>query len=158
MADKIRNVFVSHVHADDDRIGEMKNLLASKGFTMRDYSITNDKPNQAQSEAYIKSQILAPQIKACSTMVVIITPRTAASSWVQWEIEYAQKNGIPIVGVYAHGENGCAIPQGLEDYAKSIVGWNAEKIISAIESDMPLPDENPDGSPAPARQIAKANC
>jgi MTH538 TIR-like domain (DUF1863) len=158
MADKIRNVFVSHVHADDDRISEMKSLLAVKGFSMRDYSITNDKPNQAKNEDYIKNQILAPQIKACSTMVVIITPKTAASSWVQWEIEYAAKNGIPIVGVYAHGDNGCKLPEGLEDYAKTIVGWNGDKIIDAIESDTPPPSEKPDGSPAPVRQVAKANC
>jgi hypothetical protein len=158
MADKIRNVFVSHVHEDDDRIGEMKDLLASKGFTMRDYSITNDKPNQAKSEDYIKNQILAPKIKACSTMVVIITPETASSKWVQWEIEYAHKNGIPIVGVFAHGDNGCPTPQGLDDYAKSIVGWNGENIIRAIESDIPLQDEKPDGSPAPMRRIVKANC
>jgi hypothetical protein len=158
MADKMRNVFVSHVHADDDRIGEMKTLLGNKGFTMRDYSITNDKPNQAKSEDYIKSQILAPQIKACSTMVVIITSETAASPWVQWEIEYAQKNGIPIVGVYAHGENGCEPPEGIKDYAKTTVGWNSEKIIQAIESETPLPSEKPDGSPAPLRPISKANC
>lgn len=158
MADKIRNVFVSHVHADDDRIGEMKTLLGRKGFTMRDYSITNDKPNHAKNEDYIKNQILAPQINACSTMVVIITPKTAESSWVQWEIEYAAKNDIPIVGVYAHGDNGCELPQGLEDYAKTIVGWNSDKIIEAIESETVLPSEKPDGSPVPVRPISKANC
>ena len=40
MTDNIRNIFVSHVHEDDDRIDEMKSLLEKKSFVMRDYSIT----------------------------------------------------------------------------------------------------------------------
>jgi MTH538 TIR-like domain (DUF1863) len=158
MADKIRNVFVSHVHKDDDRIGDMKSLLESKGFTMRDYSITNDKPNQAKSEEYIKSQVLAPQINSCSAMVVIVTPKTAASEWVNWEIEYAHKQGIPIIGVYAHGELGCELPAALADHHDQIVGWNGDRIIAAIESGGSGPSESPDGSPAPARGPSRYKC
>jgi hypothetical protein len=158
MADKIRNVFVSHVHADDDRIGEMKDLLQSKGFTMRDYSITNDKPNQAKSEEYIKSGILGPKIKACSSMVVIITPKTAASPWVKWEIEYAHQNNIPIIGVFAHGDKGCEMPEGLQDYAKDVVGWNGDSIINAIESDAPGTFQTPDCAPMPPIQPTRYRC
>ena len=53
-------------------------------------------------------------------------------SWVNWEIEYAEKLGKRIVGVYAHGANECDIPEALEKYADDVRGWNSEGVIDAI--------------------------
>src|SRR5258708_6158471 len=89
MAEQTKNVFVSHVHEDDAGLAELKNLLAKNGMTIRDYSINSDNPNNAHSEDYIKSQILAPRISDCSTLLVYISPQTRESHYVNWEIEYA---------------------------------------------------------------------
>ena len=37
--------------------------------------------------------ILAPQIDWAGTFIVYITPKTKGSAWVDWEIEYAAKQG-----------------------------------------------------------------
>ena len=84
MPKEIRNVFISHIHEDDQGLTGLKSLLARNGMVARDYSITADKPNQAKSERYIKSDILAPQINACSTLVVYISLETKNSEWVDW--------------------------------------------------------------------------
>ena len=73
-------------------------------MTIRDYSINSDNPNNAESEAYIKSQILAPRIRDCEVMVVYISPETKDSEYVHWEIEYAQSQNRRIVGVWAWGK------------------------------------------------------
>ena len=77
MADNARNIFISHIHEDDAGLDKLKTLLKDNGIIPRDYSITNDNPNNAHSEDYIKSSILAPRIRQSSTLVVYISPEIA---------------------------------------------------------------------------------
>ena len=128
----MRNVFISHIHEDDPGLLKLTDLVAKKGMNVRNYSITSDKENNAKSTDYIQSQILAPRIKACSTLVVYLTPDTKNSEWVDWEIRYAHKNGKTIVGVWEQGSHGCDLPDALEKYGDAVVGWNSENIIDAI--------------------------
>lgn len=132
MADEIKNVFISHIHEDDDGLAKFKDLVAKGGLTVRDSSINSTNPNNAKDPDYIKTQILAPQIQWASTLVVYITPETKNSEWVNWEIEYAAKQGKRIVGVYAQGANECDIPEALEKYADDVRGWNSEGVVDAI--------------------------
>lgn len=132
MTEETRNVFISHVHEDDEALGKMKELLGKKGFNIRDGSINAEKPNNASDPNYIKSEILAPRIQWAGTMVVYISPQTHSSHWVDWEIEYAHKMGKRIVGVWAHGANECDVPDALDQYADAVVGWNGDSIIDAI--------------------------
>jgi hypothetical protein len=132
MADEIKNVFISHIHEDDAGLDKVKDLVAKAGLTIRDASINSSNPNDAKDSDYIKTQILAPQIQWASTLVVYITPETKNSEWVNWEIEYAEKLGKRIVGVYAHGANECDVPEALEKYADDVRGWNSEGVVEAI--------------------------
>ena len=135
MADEIRNVFISHIHEDDADLGKLKDLLARQGCAIRDASITSDKPNDANNPEYIKTQVLAPGIQWSSTLIVYITPETHNSEWVNWEIEYAQKLGKRIVGVWAHGASEANLPSALDKYADAVVGWNGESILAAISGE-----------------------
>ena len=109
MTDETKNVFVSHIHEDDPGLGKLKSLLKDNGMVVRDYSISADNSNNAHSEDYIKSEILAPRIQQTSVMVVYVSPETKDSEYVNWEIEYAQKHDKRIVGVWADGEGGCEL-------------------------------------------------
>lgn len=157
MANETKNVFISHVHEDDPGLSKLKNLLRDNGMTIRDYSINSDNPNNAHSENYIKSQILAPRIQQSGVLVVYISPNTKDSEYVNWEIEYAHKLGKRIVGVWAHGESGCQIPQALSDYADAVVGWRGSRIIDAINGAIDG-FENPDGTPSTPRDIKRYSC
>ena len=148
MADDIKNVFISHVHEDDDGLASLKDLLSKHGMNIRDGSINAEKPNDAKSPDYIKNQILAPRIQWASTLIVYITPKTKGSEWVNWEIEYAMKQGKKIIGVWGHGDAECDIPEALNDYADAVVvGWHGPKIVAAINSDKG-DWEKVDGTPA----------
>ena len=157
MADEIKNVFISHVHEDDEGLGKLKDLLKKNGLGIRDYSINADNPNNAHSEEYIKTQILAPRIQQSSTLVVYITPNTKNSDYVNWEIEYAQSIDKRIVGVWAQGEHGCEIPEALNKYADAIVGWKGNRIIDAIGGKI-IGWENPDGRQCTPREIKRYSC
>ena len=131
MADAAR-IFVSHIHEDDEHIGRMRELLASKGHEVQVSAVDSSSPNNAKNADYIKADILSPKIDWASTMVVLISPGTKESSWVDWEIEYAQKQGMRIVGVWTSGAAECDVPQGLAEYADAVVGWQADQIEGAI--------------------------
>jgi nucleoside 2-deoxyribosyltransferase len=127
-----KNIFISHVHEDDGLLPKFKELVAKAELDVSDYSINSSNPNDASSEDYIKREILAPRIQACSTMVVLITHDTAPSPWVNWEIQYAIAQGKNVVGVFAQGATDADIPEELAKHAAAIVGWNSERIVDAI--------------------------
>ena len=157
MPKQIKNVFISHIHEDDEGINKIKSLASRHGMIVRNDSVTSDSPNSAEAENYIKYQILAPRIDWASVLVVYVSPDTKHSWWVNWEIEYAHRQGKRIVGVWAHGARDCELPQALEDYADAIVGWNGESIIDAINGES---DEwyKQDGSEQEYRIIKRHSC
>jgi hypothetical protein len=157
MPDNIKNVFISHIHEDDAGLGRLKDLLQTRGYSIRDASITSDRPNEAKNEAYIKSSILAPGINWAGTMIVYISPATRDSTWVNWEIEYAERQGKRIIGVWAHGANECDVPPALDLYADAVVGWNADRIVAALEGDL-RNWETPTGDQRAEREIARFSC
>lgn len=132
MTEDIKNVFISHVHEDDEGLSKLKDLVKKQGLTLKDSSITSDKPNNARNPDYIMNQILKPRIDWCSVLVVYVTPDTKDSTWVEKEIEYANQQGKRIVGVWEQGSNQCEPPDALDKYADAMVGWNGESIIDAI--------------------------
>lgn len=157
MPSNIRCVFISHIHEDDSRLKPLKDLIEKSGVDPRDYSINSDKPNRAKAPDYIKSQILAPRIKQCSTMIVLISPGTRNSDYVDWEIRYAMNRGIRVVGVWDHGASECDIPQALIDFGSAVVGWRSERIGDALNGEFDGM-EQPDGHPMPPQPMYHHNC
>lgn len=128
----IKNIFIPHIHEDDEGLPKLKALAAEHGLLLRDSSITSDKPNRATNEEYIKWEILNPHIEWAGTVVVYVSPETWKSEWVNWEIERAHKLRKRIVGIWQYGAKDCRIPEALEKYGDAMVGWNGESIIAAI--------------------------
>ena len=157
MPDDTRNVFISHIHEDDEGLSELKNLVARQGLTCRDASITKGKFNEAHNEDYIKYQILAPRINQCSVLVAYISPETKDSDFVNWEIEYAHRQGKRIVGVWERGAKDCELPEALDRYADAVVGWNGGSIVDAINGDS-NDWHQPDGSQYDYRGIKRYSC
>jgi hypothetical protein len=102
-------------------------------------------------------EILQPRIDWAGTVVVLITPDTKDSDWVNREIEYARKQDKRIVGVWDIGEKGCDLPDALDEYGDVVVPWRGEQIADAIFGRI---DDwrDPQGVPLPARNIARYRC
>jgi len=155
MAEK-KNVFISHVHADDHGLQKLKELLKSHGLDIRDSSIHTGKFNNASDPHYIKTQILAPAINWAGVFICYVSPKTKDSEWVNWEIEYAAKQGKRIIGVWEYGEKECELPQALKEYGDALVGWNGTAIIDAIEGKDG--SEQPDGTKSPVVPLKRHPC
>ena len=152
-----RNVFVSHVHEDDDGIKKFKDLVEKEGMAVKDYSITKEKPNEAKSADYIKYGILKPHIEPCSVFVVYVTPKTKSSEWVDFEIRCAERMGKRIVGVWAHGYADCELPENLENLADAVVKWNSKNVVAALNGQF-NEREDRDGKPCPPQKIVRVAC
>jgi hypothetical protein len=147
MSDK-KNVFISHVHENDELLPKLKDLISKAGMEVSDYSINSSTPNEASNEDYIKREILAPRIQAASTMVVLITHDTAQSDWVNWEIRYAIEHGKNVVGVFAQGATDADIPEELRKYGDAaVVGWQSERVVDAINGKITSWDDPATWSP-----------
>lgn len=157
MTDVFCNVFISHIHEDDHRLEPLKELLAKNGCIVRDGSVNSNTPNNANDPDYIMREILKPRIDHCGTLVVLITPDTMDSDWVNREIEYAFDQGKRIIGVWDLGDHGCEVPEKLDEYANAIVPWRSEQIIDAIFEK--IEDfRDPKGDVIPERSMARYNC
>ena len=111
--DQIKNVFVSHYHEDEENIKKLKSLLSDE-YSIKNYSVTTDKYNDAKNEDYIKYEYLKPLINQSSVLICLIGPETHDSKWVDWEIREAEKLGKKIIGVYIQGAKNSDIPPALE--------------------------------------------
>lgn len=146
MPDNIKNIFVSHQHNDADKIESLKNLIGRHGINMHDSSIYESKlKNNAKNEQYIKQELIKPQMSWAGTVVVLIGKETAKSDYVNWEIKTAGNMGKRIVGVFLPGSSNEDIPQEFNEYGHSLVGWNGERIVRAINGE-DLDWENSDGT------------
>lgn len=133
MPSRKKNVFISHHGKDDKSITDLKNLLASKGYELRNSSIDSTKPNNASNEQYIKNEILKPGVDWAGTVIVLIGDKTHTRDYVDWEIKYAQKEGKRVVGIYIRGCTDAELPESFKEYGDALIGWNSDRIIDAIE-------------------------
>ena len=154
MAKDLINVFVSHYHEDEENIRRMKDLLG-EDYSIRNYSVTSEKYNNANNKEYIQS-LLRPLINQASTFICLIGPNTHDSEWVNWEVEQAFKQGKRIVGVYLWGTKDSDIPPALEDAADAMVGWNHDTILDAINGNNIF--TNADGSVRPNVGGSRVTC
>lgn len=153
-----KNIFISHVHEDDELLPDLKDLIARAGMDVRDGSINSDKPNDAENEEYIKREYLKPRIDWASTLVVLITHDTADSWWVNWEIEYAFQQGKRVIGVYAQGATDADIPEELEKYGDAVVGWQGNRVVDAINGDIRWDDPFSGEPRIPKWDIQRVTC
>lgn len=157
---EVKNIFISHIHEDDSMVSDLIELMKKSGLEARNASITSDKPNNAQSENYIK-QKLSTRIKWASTVITLISDGTADSEWVNWEIEYAIKKGKCVIGVYAPGATDADIPDALNKYGyAAIVGWRKDLLVSMIKGEVAPEWHNPANGELrhPAWKIKRYSC
>jgi hypothetical protein len=159
---KMKNVFISHHHKDDQHVDKLTSLLAKNGYGIRNSSIRAKPANQERldkglvKDSTIK-RLLRMKISWAGTVLVLVGKETHARPWVDWEIREANRQGKNIVGVYENGlKEKVELPPALEQYATSQVGWDSASIIDAINGKPAF--QNPDGSPCDRKDGPHSVC
>jgi hypothetical protein len=126
-------VFVPHIHEDDEYVGGLRDMLNAHGREADVSAIDSTSPNHANDSDYIMSEYIRPKVEWCEAIVVLISPETQDSGWVDKEIELAKELGKEIIGVYLPGAEGCPLPEALADYAHAVVTYDEQQILGALD-------------------------
>ncbi|PCJ85828.1 MAG: hypothetical protein COA54_10445 [Thiotrichaceae bacterium] len=158
----MKNVFVSHHHKDDANVDGLTDMLSGKGYQLRNSSIRVKPENQKRLDQNKISdrtiaRLLRMKMRWASQVIVVIGKETHERPWVNWEIKVAHDLGKPIIGVYENGlKEQVEIPDNLEKYATSKVGWRSDSVIDALEGKSQF--QNPDGTPSPRTDGGNVVC
>ena len=72
------------------------------------------------------------KIKGCDGMIAIITKNTKNAGGQLWEINCAKDEGIPILGIWGHSDEKCAIPSEINPII--VRNWTWGNIKSWLEN------------------------
>lgn len=118
-----KNTFLSFDYDDIDEV----NLLRAHAKNDRseiefiDRSVRD--PIDSERAKYIKQKI-TERIMQCSQTVVYITDKTAASGWVEWEVNKSIELGRQVLAVHKGDHPPSTIPKCISDNKIVIVTWS----------------------------------
>ncbi len=125
-----KRLFISHSWSYSERYRSMVSLLNNrKYFTWTNYSVPEDKAFNQMTKAQLQEQ-LRNQIRPVNCAIIIGGMWTAYSDWIQFEMEFAQSIGKPILGVRPRGAK--VMPVAVDTRSTKVVNWNAHSIVAGI--------------------------
>jgi hypothetical protein len=123
-------LFISHAWRYNDSYDRIVNLLDKAArFNYSNYSVPRANPVDANNTPRLAAA-LQRQIKPVQIVLILGGMYAAYSSWIQYEINYAQSLGKPIIGIYPRGAQ--RMPQVVTSAAAELVGWNTASIVAAV--------------------------
>ncbi|WGE64076.1 TIR domain-containing protein [Actinobacillus equuli subsp. haemolyticus] len=123
------NLFISHSWKYGDQYNRLKELLASRGYEYRDYSVPSNKPILFDTDKELENAI-EQKIILSSVVIIMAGVYSTYSTWINKEIELAKKWNKPIIAVepYASERTSPVV----KNAADIICGWNTKSIVNAI--------------------------
>jgi hypothetical protein len=128
-----RHVFISFAYEDLGDVnlfrGQAKNENTDLAFD--DYSVKE--AFESTNADYVRRQI-REKIDRCSVTVVYLSKSSAASKWVNWEIEESLRRGKGVIGLHKGDVPPKDMPPALAASGCQVVKWEHAALIKAIEA------------------------
>ena len=127
---KTYSVFISHSWAHVDDLNNLRKLLEERGYFHVEFKEASpNEPINSGNSAYIK-RCLKEKISNSDIVLGIAGMYASHSDWMEWELDTALEENVPIVGVIPRGQE--RVSSTVSSRAKECVKWNVESIIEAI--------------------------
>ncbi|MBS9330209.1 TIR domain-containing protein [Escherichia coli] len=124
------DIFISHSWGNHDELIRLRNLLNTRPYFNAQFTeVSKDIPINSHNANYIKD-VLRAKIRGSNALLAIAGIYASHSTWMEWEMDTAVKNGIPVIGVIPHGAQ--RVSQVVANRAIVQVRWNTESIVEAI--------------------------
>lgn len=118
--------FISHAWEHNDEYYRLVKMLdEAPSFEWRNCSVPEHDPLSGSLEEGLRKQVGEADI-----VLVLAGMYATHSDWIEFEIEFAQRIGKPIVGLKPWGSE--RIPTVVQEAAIEMVGWNTDTIVDAI--------------------------
>ncbi|CAH8242699.1 conserved hypothetical protein [Vibrio aestuarianus] len=125
-------IFVSHSWDHSGDLTRLRTLLNQRGyFNVEFKEVSKFEPINSANAPYIKNRLKAKILE--SDIVIGLAGMYAShSAWMEWELETALHNGIPVIGVIPYGNTRSS--NMVTSRSKDDVRWSTESIVSAIRT------------------------
>ncbi len=100
-------------------------------FNIEFQEASPSEPINSSNANYIK-QRLRTKILGSNALLGLAGIYASHSEWMNWELETAYNNNIPIIGVIARDQE--RISSVVNNYSITNVRWNTERIVEAIRN------------------------
>lgn len=128
-------LFISHAWRYSDGYARVKSFLdAAPNFNHVDYSVPESKAFAGMSRAQLEEQ-LKSQIRPVQCVLIVSGMYVAHSDWIQFEIDFANLVGKPIIGIVPWGAE--RTPYAVTSAAREMVAWQTSSIVAAIRRAVP---------------------
>ena len=123
-------IFISHAwRYNADYYKLINRLDMTPNFLYANYSVPEHDPVDANNNSKLAEE-LRQQIRPVKVVIILGGMYVAYSNWIQFEINFAQDLGKPVLGVRPWGTQ--RMPQAVQNAANEVVGWNTPTIVDAI--------------------------
>ncbi|MGR5281397.1 TIR domain-containing protein [Photobacterium damselae] len=127
---KNHRVFISHSWDHSEDLMRLRRLLNERGyFNVEFKEVSRFEPINSMNANYVKRR-LKEKIVESDIIVGLAGLYASHSDWMEWELDTALENGIPVIGVIPWGQQRCSTT--VTSRSKIDVRWSTESIISAI--------------------------
>ena len=123
-------IFISHAWRYNTSYYRLINRLeTTPNFLYANYSVPEHDPVEANNNRKLAEE-LRQQIRPVEVVIILGGMYVAHSNWIQFEIDFAQSLGKPILGVKPWAAQ--RMPRVVQNASDKVVGWNAPAIVKAI--------------------------
>lgn len=113
---------------EDEKYRDMlkgQSLNTKSPFTYTDMSVKHAWDSQWKTNC-------RSRIKGCDGVIALISNHTRNADGAKWELQCANTEGIPIIGIHIHRDNKGQIPPQL--IGKRVVNWKWDTIKNFIDN------------------------
>lgn len=127
---RIYSVFISHSWDHVDDLKNLRSLLRERGYFHVEFNeVSPDERIKSENPAYIRRR-LKEKIANSDIVLGIAGVYASHSDWMEWELDTALEENVPIVGVIPRGQE--RISKSVTDRSVEDVHWNTESIVKVI--------------------------
>lgn len=127
---KNHRVFISHSWDHSTDLLGLRRLLNERGyFNVEFKEVSRFEPINSINASYVKAR-LKEKILSSDIVIGLAGMYASHSDWMEWELDTAVSNGVPIIGVIPRGQVRSSTT--VTSRSRIDVRWNTESIISAV--------------------------
>lgn len=125
-----KRLFISHSWSYSERYNSMVSMLTNRPyFEWQNYSVPESKAFVGLNSNALAEQ-LRNQIRPAQCVIIIGGMWTNHSDWIQFEMDFANRIGKPILGVRPRSAS--VMPQAVVRVSNLVVNWNSDSIVAGI--------------------------
>ena len=125
------HVFISFAYEDEDEVNLLRGQAKNQNTELEFDDFSLKQAVNSENEDYIKKHI-RERIDRASVTAVYLTPDSAKSEWVDWEIRESLRRGKGVIGVYKGDAPPAQLPSAFNEFGLKTVKWSHQELMDAI--------------------------